>query len=181
MIGIIAAVSSNGIIGVTDQNGKQSIPWNYPVDMKYFRETTKNSTVVFGRKTFQTINKPLPNRRNIVISSAKVEMEGIETFLTLGAAIETVKTPVNPSIITSGANTVMIFEPNIWLAGGAGIYEVGMHYADEIHLTVLQDIITSSPTAVRFPFINPRLFEVREWRQLTPGDDTLRLYIYKRV
>jgi dihydrofolate reductase len=177
MIGMIAAVSNNGIIGVDNK-----IPWNYPADMAYFRETTKGATVVFGRKTFESIGRPLPKRRNIVISSTKVEMAGIETYPSLGSAIEQINKELQESIISFEApdSDMLIVRPNIWLAGGAGIYQEGMGFADEIHLTVLREVIHST-NAVRFPFINPRYFEVKEWRQLTPGDDTLRLYIYKRV
>jgi dihydrofolate reductase len=178
---MIAAVSANGVLGIIGSDGKPAIPWNYPADMAYFRETTKGSTVIFGRKTFESIGRPLPKRRNVVISSTKVEMEGIETFHSLGTALEIVRAPVNhPFIVADDVNQVIMFQPNIWLAGGAGIYQEGMKYVEEIHLTVLEDIVNTT-NAVRFPFINPRLFEVREWRQLTPGDDTLRLYIYKRV
>jgi dihydrofolate reductase len=175
MIGMIAAVSNNGIIGVDNK-----IPWNHPADMKYFRETTKESTVVFGRKTFESIGRPLPKRRNIVVSSTRVEMEGIETFRTLGQVIDDSHKTIGRFLPAENSG-LTVHNGNIWLAGGASIYQEGMYYADEIHLTVINDIVISSPSAIRFPFINPRLFEIKEWRQLTPGDDTLRLYIYKRV
>ena len=63
-ISIIAAVSNDGVIGV---NGK--IPWDIPEDMKHFKNITSQNTVIMGRKTFESIGYPLPNRINIVVSS----------------------------------------------------------------------------------------------------------------
>ena len=176
MIGIIAAVSANGVIGVDNK-----LPWDYPADMKYFRTATANSTIIFGRKTFESIGRALPRRRNIVISSQKINVEGVETFPSITETM--VKIDQDYKDFCSSCNQSMdmiILPPTVWFAGGARIYEEGMQYAEEIHLTVTPDIITQAD-AVRFPWINPRKFEIKEWRQLTPGDDTLRLYIYKKI
>lgn len=182
MIGMIAAVSQNGVIGF---DGK--LPWNYPADMKYFRETTKGSTIIFGRKTFESIGKPLPKRRNIVISSQKVEMEGIETFSSVSSAMAKIEEDHQNAVksicgdpAAGSVVDVLVLPPNVWFAGGARIYEAGMDYAEEIHLTMTPDVIEWAE-AVRFPFINPRKFEIASWQRLEPANDTLRLYIYKRV
>jgi dihydrofolate reductase len=174
MIGIIAAVSQNGVIGVDNK-----IPWDYPADMKYFRTTTANSTIVFGRKTFESIGRALPKRRNIVISSQKINIDGIETFPSIQAMKGAGVFPQPP--ITNAdehGNVITIFPSNLWFAGGARIYEEAMEHAEEIHLTTTPDVITRSD-AVRFPWINPRRFGIHSWQQLTLGDDTLRLYVYK--
>jgi dihydrofolate reductase len=162
MIGLIAAVSHNGIIGVENK-----IPWNYSEDMKHFRETTKNSTIIMGRKTFESIGKPLPKRRNIVISSKKIEVGGVETF----SSISSVVVEQNPMLPD--------YRSDVWFIGGASIYEEGMQYADEIHLTLTPDMITA-PNAVRFPWINPQHFAVRELRPLAEGSK-LMLAIYSRI
>ena len=60
MIGIIAAVAKNGVIGC-----KGRIPWNIPEDMKYFRRITDGSSIIMGRRTYEGIMRPLPNRLNI--------------------------------------------------------------------------------------------------------------------
>ena len=52
----------------------ENLPFDYPTDMKYFRETTKGATIIMGRKTFESIGRALPKRRNIVISRTKVEV-----------------------------------------------------------------------------------------------------------
>lgn len=163
MIGMIAAVSKNGVIGIDNK-----IPWNYPEDMKYFRKTTANSTIIMGRKTWESIGRVLPKRRNMVISRTPVEVEGVETFDSLAHAIMIARVNSSP------------FGASIWLIGGASIYEEGMQYADEIHLTLTPDVITA-PGAVKFPWISPQQFAVRELRPLADGDSTLMFSIYSKI
>lgn len=166
MIGIIAAVSVNGVIGV---DGK--IPWNYPEDMKHFRKTTADSVVIMGRKTFESIGRPLPKRRNIVIANVNfAPPEGVETAPTFSRAI---------------AKTINEDKRNIWFIGGASIYEMGMLYADEIVLTQTTDYIRD-PNAVKFPWINPSIFEWKGNQELDPemwaaGDSRLLVSRYKRL
>ena len=66
MINIIAAVSKNGIIGA---DGK--IPWDIPEDKAYFKKITSGNIVIMGRRTFEEIGYPLPNRYNIIVSEKK--------------------------------------------------------------------------------------------------------------
>jgi len=145
MIGIIAAVTQNGVIGLSDLN---ILPFDYPEDMKHFKETTINSTVIMGRKTFEGIGRPLPKRRNIVISRiAKglglLPKEGIDVSSSLDDAIELAKQDSTK---------------DIWIIGGASVYEQGMQYADIIKLTITPDMETRTP-AVKFPWINPMMFD----------------------
>ena len=177
MIGMIAAVSSNGVIGIDNK-----LPFDYPADMKYFRETTKGATIIMGRKTFESIGRALPKRRNIVVSSQKVDVPGVETFSNVKSVMEKIEREHKDARSWVEAPDMdMLYVPqNIWFAGGARIYEAGMDYAEEIHLTTTPDVIERDD-AVRFPFINPRKFEIKSWTQLTPGDDTLRLYVYKKI
>ena len=62
MISLIAAVSKNGVIG-----NEGDLPWNLPSDLKKFKEITDNKPIIMGRKTWDSIGRPLPNRDNIVI------------------------------------------------------------------------------------------------------------------
>jgi len=143
MIGIIAAVTKNGVIGL---DGK--IPFDYKEDMIHFKQTTLNSTVIMGRKTFEGIGKPLPKRRNIVISRiakalGTLPKEGIEIVSSLEEGIELAKEdPIK----------------NIWLIGGAFVYEQGMQYANLIKLTITPDV-ENGKSAIRFPWINPSIFD----------------------
>jgi len=152
MIKIIAAVSSNGVIGVNN-----SLPFHYPEDLKHFRESTLNSVIIMGRNTFESIgSKPLPKRRNIVISKSKLS---VECYTSLNEALSQIK------------------EDNIWLIGGASIYQEGMSVADEIVLTITPDTIYSD-NCVRFPWINPLLFKIKEIRQLS--DNGLKVVTYSK-
>jgi dihydrofolate reductase len=119
-----------------------------------------------GRKTFESIGRPLPKRRNIVISRTNVEVEGIETFSSMKEALES-------PLFSSSLNG------DRWLIGGASIYEEGMQYADEIHLTLTPDIITTS-NVVKFPWVSPQQFAVRELRPLEDGSQ-LMYAIYSKI
>jgi dihydrofolate reductase len=63
MLSLIVAVAENGVIGRDN-----ALPWHLPEDLRYFKQVTSGKTVVMGRKTFQSIGRPLPNRTNIVIT-----------------------------------------------------------------------------------------------------------------
>jgi dihydrofolate reductase len=128
-----------------------------------------------GRKTFEGIGRALPKRRNIVISSKPVDAPGVETFSSISDAIFA----VNNISATAPARELQ----DIWLIGGARIYEAGMAYAEEIHLTLTPDVIEGE-NPVRFPWINPREFHTPMYislKDLVPGDPTLKLAIYQRV
>jgi Dihydrofolate reductase len=160
MIGIIAAVTVNGIIGVENK-----LPFDYPEDLKHFKATTINSTVIMGRKTFEGIGRPLPKRNNVIISSRPLHVEGISVCPHLDQAI-------------LAASMAPLNNQNIWLIGGARIYEEGMLYADEILLTNTPDF-ESRPNAIRFPWINPMIFN---WVGAKPLDESGKLMVsrYKR-
>ena len=169
MINMIAAVSQNGFIGL---DGK--LPWHYPEDMRLFASKTKNSNIIMGRKTFESIgNRPLPNRRNIVISRLAhglgvMNNEGIEVFSSVAEALDT---------CDNGKDT--------WIVGGERIYEAGMEFADEIHLTIVPNWIDVSygQEAARFPWINPLEFKAREQVPLSPEKPDLKamIVIYDKI
>ncbi len=123
MIKMIAAVSQNMVIGKNN-----NLPWSksYPEDLKYFREQTVGSPIIMGRNTFESIgNKPLPKRRNLVVTRSK--LLDVESFETLKEAL-----------FEAGKNES---PKDIWLIGGASIYAEGMNYANEIHLTRIPEWI----------------------------------------
>lgn len=174
---MIAAVSRNGVIG-----SENKIPWDYPEDMKHFRKTTANSTVIMGRKTFESIGKPLPKRRNIIVSRSRgrsIAIDGgVDTFADLGSAIGFLKAMEGLKSAVSIPTAPQLTQ-DIWLIGGASIYEEGMQYADEIHLTLVPDTITAS-NAVRFPWISPQQFAVRELRPLEENSK-LMFALYSKI
>jgi dihydrofolate reductase len=113
----IAAMASNRVIG---RNG--TLPWHLPEDLKFFKKTTAGHPVLMGRKTFESIvaalGKPLPNRRNIVLSSTLAPQEGIEVIPDLASLSQL-------SALTSP----------VYLIGGAQLYEALLPVCDELLLT----------------------------------------------
>ena len=155
MIGIIAAVSQNGVIGIDGR-----IPWHYPDDFKYFKNVTRDSVVIMGRKTFESIGKPLKDRENVVITSQQIP--GVTCYSSVATALRRESLKLRDHAV------------NTWFIGGASIYQQAMLYADHIFLTITPDYI-EHPNPVRFPWINPMLFEIDDYSKLatTPNGDLM--------
>jgi dihydrofolate reductase len=169
-IKMIAAVSSNGVIGKNN-----SLPFHYTADMKHFRKMTANSTVIMGKNTFQSMgSKPLPGRRNIIVSTTLDLVKGIEIFPTTPTAIYAANYPYGESLVAP----CYTYAEDKWFIGGASIYADGMSVADEIYLTITPDIIEGKDL-VRFPWINPQIFSVASTEKF-PDDDRLTLVRYVR-
>ena len=156
MIGIIAALSPDAVIGV-DGN----IPWHYPADMKRFKRLTLGATIIMGRLTWESLPKrPLPRRRNIVITSRGSLGGGeVDCFQTIDAALADC-------------------EGDVWFIGGARIYHEAMRHADIMDLTYVPDRIASEG-AVYFPEIDPDVW-VAEPVHSHPDDDRLHHRIFRR-
>jgi dihydrofolate reductase len=137
MLGLIAAVSPEGVIG---HEGK--IPWRHPGDLRRFARVTKGATVIMGRLTWESMNRrKLPYRRNIVIARSDIgDTRDVERFGSIPAALATVT------------------EGDVWFIGGARIYAEAMTYADVIDLTYIPDHVEGEGT-VKFPPIDDRLWE----------------------
>ncbi len=108
---LIVAVSENACIGASGQ-----LPWRLPADLRFFKQTTLNHAVIMGRKTFESIGKPLPNRLNIVLSRDTtwalqypdlVVCNNTESALELAAS----RTPERPPFVIGGANVYKQFLP----------------------------------------------------------------------
>ena len=82
MISIIVAVAQNGVIG-----DKNSLLWHISEDMRFFKRTTSGHPVIMGRKTYESLGRPLPNRTNVVISRTLGELEGCTVVRSLEEAI----------------------------------------------------------------------------------------------
>ena len=128
MIRIIAAVGSNNEIGRDNK-----LLWNIPDEMKIFIAHTKHRTVLMGRKTFESIGKPLPNRANIVISATVASISGTTVYSTIEQAL--------------------IEHPDIVIIGGEQIYRACMSYAEEL---IISHVPMSFPDADSYfpPFSN---------------------------
>lgn len=115
MIRIIAAISKNRAIGKDN-----ALLWRLSSDLKRFRELTTGSSVVMGRKTYESIGRPLPNRRNMIVTrDSAYSAEGCECFGSLESALE-----------ACGRDCYVI--------GGGEIYSQAMPVADRLHITLVR-------------------------------------------
>lgn len=113
MISIIVAVAANGVIG--DNN---SLLWHISEDLRNFKRITSGHPVVMGRKTFESLGRPLPNRTNVVVSRTVTEIEGCRVAASLDAAI-----------------AMFPEDEEVFIIGGAQIYAQALDSADKIYLT----------------------------------------------
>lgn len=118
-ITLIAALSDNHVIG---HDGK--IPWRLPEDMKLFKRLTTGNTVVMGRKTYESMGKPLPNRNNIVLSSSLLasSSQGIIVCKTLEDALRVAEP----------------FNKEVFMIGGSKVYEQSLSLAQRMYLSYVQ-------------------------------------------
>ena len=152
MRGILVAVSPEGIIGKDN-----TIPWHYSADLKRFKRLTTDNTIIMGRKTWESLPiKPLPNRRNIVITRSVIE--DIECFQSIDDALQTC-------------------EGDVWFIGGAGIYQEAMQKADIIDMTLVPDNV-SGEDCIYFPAIDKSWIEGDT--NVLEDDPKLRHKIYTR-
>ncbi len=113
-ISLIAAMAKDRVIGIDNQ-----MPWHLPADFKWFKSRTLDKPIVMGRKTFESIGRPLPGRRNIVISrDPQKQIQGVEVVASTQQALELVK----------DAEEVMII-------GGGTIYQAFLPLATHLYLT----------------------------------------------
>ncbi|MGF6242279.1 dihydrofolate reductase [Paraburkholderia sp. GAS38] len=114
-IAMVAAMARNRVIGASND-----IPWKAPGEQRRFRELTEGHLVVMGRRTYESIGRPLPNRDVLVIGTQAVAAERVATCRSLEEAIQ---------LITDDAREA------IFIAGGEQIYRLFLPYADTIYLT----------------------------------------------
>ncbi len=125
MISMIAAVARNRAIGFENK----LIYW-LPNDLKRFKQLTTGHTIIMGRNTYNSLPKgALPNRRNVVLSTTLRELPGCEVFPTLEAALASCKP-----------------DEDVYIIGGARVYEQGIHLADRLCLTEVDDIPEKADT-----------------------------------
>lgn len=132
-LAIIVAVACNGIIGATNDAGVGTLPWHLPEDLKHFKETTSGHPIIMGRKTWESLGRPLPNRRNIVISrQSDYVATGAEVFASLPAAISAIGSTT--AFIIGGAE---LYRQALPLAGQLIITEVDLDAKGDTHFPPL--------------------------------------------
>ncbi|MVN22283.1 dihydrofolate reductase [Mucilaginibacter arboris] len=131
VISLIVAVAANNVIGKNNQ-----LPWHLPADLKHFKRITTGHTVFMGRKTYDSIGKPLPNRKNVVISKSVKKIEGCEVAASLEEALKSASE-----------------EAEIFIIGGAEIFRQSFFLAERIELTCIHQDFDGDTF---FPEIDPQ-------------------------
>ena len=146
ILSLIAAVAKNDVIG-----GGNTLLWDLPEETKHFRDPTRGHTVIMGRKTYESIGKPLPNRRNIVITrDATYSVEGIEVVNSLEEALRLAS-------LEQGRE----FEENqeeveVFVIGGGEIYKQAIEKANKLYITEIHQDFDGDTL---FPNIDKNIWE----------------------
>lgn len=166
-LAIIVAAAKNGVIGRNNQ-----LPWHLPQDLKYFKAVTFGKPVIMGRKTFESIGRPLPGRTNIVVTRDLnwVGAEGIIVVNSIDHALSEAK------VI---ADQFSDADAEIMIIGGAEIYRSTLGRVDKIYLTRINENIEGDAW---FPSLNDS-----EWllESSMPGDPAAQVShdfrVYRRA
>jgi len=141
---LVAAVARNGAIGV-----KGGLPWRLPSDLKHLRETTWGRPMVMGRKTFDSIGKPLPGRESIVVTrDASFSREGVHVARTIDAALALGEARAK----AMGVDEIMVI-------GGGELYRATLDRADRL---VLSEVDLAPEGDAFFPEI-----DMNRWREVS--------------
>ena len=136
MVSLIVAIAENGVIG-----DKNSLLWNIREDMRRFRTTTSGHPVIMGRKTYDSIGRPLPKRTNVVITRSDISIEGCQVVHSLEEAI-----------------SLFPQDEEIFIIGGAQIYEQALPLVDRLYLTVVHRAYEGDTS---FPSL-----DMSQWREI---------------
>ncbi len=141
-VSVIVAAAENGVIGRGN-----ALPWHLPEDLRYFRRVTMGKPLVMGRRTFESIGRPLPGRTNIVISrNPRFRAEGTRVVASLDDALQLAR----DIALADGVDELLVI-------GGAEIYAQAIPRADRLYLTLVH-------AAVEGDALLPPI-DWREWRE----------------
>jgi len=140
IVSAIVATSENNAIGKGNQ-----LLWHMPNDLKHFKDITSGRTIIMGRKTFDSVGKPLPRRRNIVVTRQDITIPGCEVVKSIEDALA----------LCRG-------EDEVFIGGGAEIYKLAMPLTDRIYLTIIHKLFDADTF---FPEIDKK-----EWKEVTRED-----------
>jgi dihydrofolate reductase len=140
IVSAVVAISENHVIGKDNK-----LLWYLPNDLKHFKEITSGHTIIMGRKTYESVGKPLPRRRNIIITRQDITIEGCEVVNSIQAALALCKD-----------------EKEVFIVGGAEIYRQSINLTNRIYLTIVHKEFEGDSF---FPEINKQ-----EWREVSSED-----------
>lgn len=157
---LIAAMAENRVIGRDNQ-----LPWHLPADLRHFKALTLNKPIIMGRKTWDSLGRPLPGRLNLVVSrQPELQLEGAEVFPSLEDAIARAEQWANGQ----GVDELM-------LIGGAQLYQQGLAVADRLYLT---RVMTEVEGDAWFPE-----FDESQWQRVSqeahPATDATPAYCFE--
>ena len=134
IISLIVAAAENGVIGKDNK-----LPWHLPDDLKRFKELTKGHTIIMGRKTYESIGRPLPDRRNIVLSSTMKPIEGAEVSSDIDALLSMLDTslPEDEEVFIIGGSDLF----NQWLEDRFTPIVASRVYLTRVHADIEGDAI----------------------------------------
>ncbi|MES9778606.1 dihydrofolate reductase [Bacillus velezensis] len=141
MISFIFAMDENRLIGKDND-----LPWHLPDDLAYFKKVTTGHTIVMGRKTFESIGRPLPNRRNIVVTSRDESL--FPGCITADSAEEVLK--------------LISADEECFVIGGAQLYSALFPYADRLYMTKIHHVFEGDRF---FPEFNEAEWELTSRKQ----------------
>ncbi len=181
IISLIAAAAENDVIGAHGE-----LPWKLSADLKRFRELTTGHPVIMGRKTYESIGRPLPNRQNIVVTrQPDWTAEGVEVVHSLEEAVDSVagsrlQVPGSPSYVPNSQFQI----PNsseVFIIGGGEMYKQALPSAQRIYLTRVEATVEGDAF---FPALNSE-----EWTEVSredhPADEknqfAFTFFVYERA
>ncbi len=153
ILSIIVAIAKNHTIGKDNK-----LLWYLPNDLKHFKDVTTGHTVIMGRKTFDSVGKPLPRRRNIVVTRQAISIEGCEVTPSIEAAIALCKA-----------------EDEVFIVGGAEIYRQAIPLTNRIYLTIIDQDFEGDTF---FPELNPDEWQETDREDFEPDEKNKYKYAF---
>lgn len=115
MVSLIVAHARQNVIGFHNK-----MPWHLPKDLKHVKELTSGNTIVMGRKTYESMGKALPNRKNVILTRNK-------------------DLKLSDADVIHSIDDINKLDGEVFIFGGANIYKETMHLVDEMHVTIIEE------------------------------------------
>ncbi len=160
----IVACSENYVIG-----NKGKLPWHIPEDYRFFKQTTQGHTIIMGRKTYESLGKPLPNRRHIVITKSKDFIKKVDKKTLV---VSSVKASIEVAKKYSFSKKEEVF-----IIGGGEIYYQTLDLVDRIYLTLIHE---TYPGDTFYPKFDKKLFKERSRKLRNEKKPFFTYYLYER-
>ena len=161
-IKLICAISKNNVIG-----NENKLPWNLSEDLKRFKKLTSHNLIVMGRKTFDSIGRPLPNRKNIVLSNnSNLEIDGVEVFNSPDEVISLYKEIPE--------------KKDMYIIGGTFVYKLFLEYCDYLYITYVDKNFEGDAF---FPKIDWKAWNLTREEEKYDENEKLKYFFrdYKRI